>query len=68
MSAQINKLRFYSAWIEESQIKNYAEFKDELIKTSKTAAFKEACQKIEEFISDPVVSIIKKLLCVLKKL
>lgn len=42
------------AWIEENNIKNYLEFKDQLIKSSKTAAFKEAVQKIEEYISDPV--------------
>lgn len=46
----------WSAWIEESNIKNYSEFKDQLIKSSKSAAFKEAVQKIDEFISDPVVS------------
>lgn len=46
----------YSAWIEETNIKNYTEFKDTLIKSSKTAAFKEAVNKIEEYISDPVVS------------
>ncbi|XP_055307239.1 cytokine-like nuclear factor N-PAC [Sitodiplosis mosellana] len=42
------------AWIEENNIKNYLEYKDQLIKSSKTAAFKEAVQKIEEYISDPV--------------
>lgn len=47
---------FTSAWIEENNIKNYLEYKDQLIKSSKTAAFKEAVQKIEEYISDPVVS------------
>lgn len=47
---------YFSAWIEENNIKNYLEFKDQLIKSSKTAAFKEAVQKIEEYISDPVVS------------
>lgn len=49
-------IRMFSAWIEESNIKDYNEFKDQLIKSSKTAAFKEAVQKIEEYISDPVVS------------
>lgn len=46
----------HSAWIEENNIKNYLEYKEQLIKSSKTAAFKEAVQKIEEYISDPVVS------------
>lgn len=46
-----------SAWIEDKYIKNYAEYKDELIKSSKSAAFKEAVQKIDEFISDPIVRI-----------
>lgn len=45
-----------SAWIEENNIKNYLEYKEQLIKSSKTAAFKEAVQKIEEYISDPVVN------------
>lgn len=48
--------QFNSAWIEESNIKNYLEYKDQLINSSKTAAFKEAVQRIEEYISDPVVS------------
>lgn len=46
-----------SAWIEDKYIKKYAEYKDELVKSSKSAAFKEAVQKIDEFISDPVVSV-----------
>lgn len=46
-----------SAWIEDKYIKNYAEYKDELVKSSKSAAFKEAVQKIDEFISDPIVSL-----------
>lgn len=45
-----------SAWIEENNIKNYIEYKDQLIKSSKSAAFKEAVQRIDEFLSDPVVS------------
>lgn len=49
------KKTFFSAWIEENNIKNYLEYKEQLIKSSKTAAFKEAVQKIEEYISDPVV-------------
>lgn len=48
-------LTYNSAWIEESNIKNYIEYKDQLINSSKTAAFKEAVQRIEEYISDPVV-------------
>lgn len=46
-----------SAWIEDKYIKNYAEYKEELVKSSKNAAFKEAVQRIEEFISDPNVSL-----------
>lgn len=57
-----NKL-FFSAWIEENNIKNYLEYKDQLIKSSKTAAFKEAVQKIEEYISDPIVSRIFCVYC-----
>lgn len=53
---------YYSAWIEENNIKNYLEYKDQLIKSSKTAAFKEAVQKIEEYISDPIVSVLKLLI------
>lgn len=47
-----------SAWIEDKYIKNYAEYKEELVKSSKSAAFKEAVQKIDEFISDPIVSLL----------
>lgn len=49
--------RLISAWIEDKYIKNYAEYKEELVKSSKSAAFKEAVQKIDEFISDPIVSL-----------
>jgi hypothetical protein len=41
---------FFSAWIEESQIKPYFEFKDQLIKSNKSGAFKDALQAIEDFI------------------
>ncbi|KAJ8729071.1 hypothetical protein PYW07_006767 [Mythimna separata] len=41
------------AWIEDNNIKPYQEFKDQLIKSCKTAAFKEAVNQIEEFIVNP---------------
>ncbi|KAL0111596.1 hypothetical protein PUN28_013058 [Cardiocondyla obscurior] len=39
------------AWIEESHIKPYQEYKDTLVKSSKTGAFKDAVEAIEEFIA-----------------
>ncbi|XP_072757553.1 cytokine-like nuclear factor N-PAC [Anoplolepis gracilipes] len=39
------------AWIEESHIKPYQEFKDTLVKSSKSGAFKDAVEAIEEFIA-----------------
>lgn len=44
-----------SAWIEENNIKPYQEYKDQLIKSSKTIAFKDAVNQIEEFIVNPEV-------------
>ncbi|XP_058818010.1 cytokine-like nuclear factor N-PAC isoform X2 [Topomyia yanbarensis] len=41
------------AWIEETQIKPYQEFKDKLLSSCKSAGFKEAVQQIEEYISNP---------------
>uniref|UniRef100_A0A1Q3G210 Cytokine-like nuclear factor N-PAC n=1 Tax=Culex tarsalis TaxID=7177 RepID=A0A1Q3G210_CULTA len=41
------------AWIEESQIKPYHEFKDKLLSSCKSAGFKEAVQQIEDFIANP---------------
>ncbi|KAJ2945097.1 hypothetical protein O0L34_g9153 [Tuta absoluta] len=41
------------AWIEENNIKPYQEFKDTLIKSCKTAAFKEAVAQIEDYIVHP---------------
>ncbi|XP_052892478.1 cytokine-like nuclear factor N-PAC isoform X1 [Anopheles moucheti] len=41
------------AWIEETQIKPYLEFKDTLINSCKTAHFKEALKQIEEFRVNP---------------
>ncbi|XP_058449671.1 cytokine-like nuclear factor N-PAC [Malaya genurostris] len=41
------------AWIEETQIKPYHEFKEKLLSSCKSAGFKEAVQKIEEYISSP---------------
>lgn len=55
----IDSLCFVSAWIEEPNIKPYQEFKDQLIKSCKTAAFKDAISQIEEYIVNPEVSIIK---------
>lgn len=40
-----------SAWIEESNIKQYHEFKDTLVKSSKSGAFKDAVEAIEDFIA-----------------
>ena len=40
----------FSAWIEESQIKPYFEFKDQLIKSNKSGAFKDALEAIEDYI------------------
>ncbi|KAG7198418.1 hypothetical protein KM043_005806 [Ampulex compressa] len=39
------------AWIEESNIKPYHKFKDTLIKSNKSGAFKDAVEAIEEFIA-----------------
>ncbi|XP_068623190.1 cytokine-like nuclear factor N-PAC isoform X1 [Battus philenor] len=41
------------AWIEDHNIKPYHEHKEQLIKSCKTAAFKEAVNQIEEFIVNP---------------
>ncbi|XP_045778761.1 putative oxidoreductase GLYR1 homolog isoform X2 [Maniola jurtina] len=41
------------AWIEEHNIKPYHEHKEQLIKSSKSVAFKEAVAQIEEFIIHP---------------
>ncbi|XP_076237585.1 nucleosome-destabilizing factor [Calliopsis andreniformis] len=40
------------AWIEESNIKPYQEYKDTLVKSSKSGAFKDAVEAIEEFIAN----------------
>ncbi|XP_049287754.1 putative oxidoreductase GLYR1 homolog isoform X3 [Anopheles funestus] len=41
------------AWIEETQIKPYLEFKETLLNSCKTAQFKEALKQIEEFRVNP---------------
>ncbi|XP_053672794.1 cytokine-like nuclear factor N-PAC [Anopheles nili] len=41
------------AWIEETQIKPYLEFKESLLNSCKTAQFKEALKQIEEFRVNP---------------
>lgn len=41
------------AWIEEHNIKPYQEHKEQLIKSCKTAAFKDAVAQIEEYIKNP---------------
>ncbi|RVE52294.1 hypothetical protein evm_003084 [Chilo suppressalis] len=41
------------AWIEDNNIKPYQEYKEQLIKSCKTAAFKEAVNQIEEYIVHP---------------
>ncbi|KOC71328.1 Putative oxidoreductase GLYR1 like protein [Habropoda laboriosa] len=40
------------AWIEESNIKPYQKYKDTLVKSSKSGAFKDAVEAIEEFIAN----------------
>lgn len=47
---------FRSAWIEESHIKPYQEYKDTLVKSSKSGAFKDAVEAIEDFIAKGEVS------------
>jgi len=47
---------FCSAWIEESHIKPYQEYKETLVKSSKSGAFKDAVEAIEEFIAKGEVS------------
>lgn len=47
----------YSAWIEDHNIKPYHEFKETLIKSCKTTAFKEAVAQIEEYIVHPEVRL-----------
>lgn len=47
---------FCSAWIEESHIKPYQEYKDTLVKSSKSGAFKDAVEAIEDFIAKGEVS------------
>lgn len=47
---------FCSAWIEETHIKPYQEFKETLVKSSKSNAFKDAVEAIEEFIAKGEVS------------
>lgn len=47
---------FRSAWIEESHIKPYLEYKDTLVKSSKSGAFKDAVEAIEDFIAKGEVS------------
>jgi len=47
---------FHSAWIEESHIKPYQEYKETLVKSSKSGAFKDAVEAIEEFIAKGEVS------------
>lgn len=39
----------FSGWIEESQIKPYAEFKDQLEGSNKSAMFKDALDAIEVY-------------------
>ncbi|XP_063228262.1 cytokine-like nuclear factor N-PAC isoform X1 [Bacillus rossius redtenbacheri] len=38
------------AWIEETNVKPYFEFKDQLIKTNKSGSFKDAIEAIEDYI------------------
>uniref|UniRef100_A0A2M4A6P4 Cytokine-like nuclear factor N-PAC n=1 Tax=Anopheles triannulatus TaxID=58253 RepID=A0A2M4A6P4_9DIPT len=41
------------AWIEESQIKPYLEFKEKLVNSCKSALFKDAVRQIEDFMVNP---------------
>lgn len=41
------------AWIEDNNIKPYQEYKEQLIKSCKTTAFKEAIAQIEDYIEHP---------------
>jgi hypothetical protein len=43
---------FYSAWIEEANLKPYFQFKDTLSKTSKAAPFREAVEAIESYVEN----------------
>lgn len=46
-----------SAWIEDNNIKPYQDFKEQLIKSCKTTAFKEAVAQIEDFMVHPEVNV-----------
>lgn len=47
----------HSAWIEERNLKPYVEFREEeLKKTNMSRHLREAVDRIDEYISDPVVS------------
>lgn len=45
-------ISLFSAWIEENNIKPYFQFKDQLVKSNKSAAFKEAITAIEDYIKN----------------
>lgn len=49
-------LVFNSAWIEDSNIRDFDQFKDSLSKKCKTASFKEAMAAIESYRENPAVS------------
>lgn len=54
------QIHFYfvlSAWIEEANIKPYETHKEQLIKSCKSASFKEAVGQIEAYIKDPEVNL-----------
>lgn len=42
----------YSAWIEESNLKPYLEFKDALVKSNKSGAFRDAVEAIEKYVEN----------------
>lgn len=67
-SISISYISFYiqryissSAWIEESNIKPYQQYKDTLVKSSKSIAFKDAVEAIEEFIAKGEVNLLFKI-------
>lgn len=43
------------AWIEDVNIKPYLEYRDDLIKTSKSSNFRDAVEHIEAYIKDPSI-------------
>ncbi|KAI4498682.1 hypothetical protein M0802_006149 [Mischocyttarus mexicanus] len=51
ISLYIERCISSSAWIEETNIKPYQQYKDTLVKSSKSVAFKDAVEAIEDYIA-----------------